>query len=245
MTPPYVIVGFNQSGVSATLPVANDQTGEYVGQAIVDFSLDRVFDALENTRLAEDGFPLLITAERDVSTANILSAPGVDFASSGLEFESVEDLLLNDDKCNGDEQSDSCKRRRHFEAIVRDMEDGASNSTSFHRAKDGELEKVFIAYAPVSIPSFRAIDPSDIRRGLHENVSVVYSLALAETEEGLYKTFRAQRRTIADIVYISLGIFLGIIGLTYTVVVYLSSKVSRSITYPTSKLLVLVIAVNR
>ena len=234
MTPQYVFAGSSVSGISATLPLVNERTGEYIGQSIVDMSLQTAFDALteEATPLVEGGFRLMVLAKGEVGTT--LVGPGEDSAGA-----KSEDLVLQD-PC-GETENDPTAYRK----ILADMAAGKTDRTTFDRVNCGKVQTVNIAYAPVIVPIFRFLDPTNVSAGSIEYNSTVYSLALAETSDGLTVAFRANRRPIAEIVYIAIGTLLAFICITFAIVIYFTSWMTMSIAQPTNTLLSFVSTVNR
>ena len=65
VTPPYHFAGSGDFfGQTCTAPLIDPRTNEHVGQTLVDFVSQAIFEALSkgnNTRLAPGGFPLVIT----------------------------------------------------------------------------------------------------------------------------------------------------------------------------------------
>lgn len=241
MSPSYLHATSNVIGTSANMPLLHN--GDFIGISAVDVSLQPVIDSLvERTRLSDNGFHVFISTQRDNNNANTIVGPGFEF--DGTNPTPIEDVLAPGcSNTSGD--VGGCRRRADVVEIVRRMENGEIGNTSYYGIYGDDNEQVNFAFAPVRVPSFRFVDPTDINRGTIEYDSLVYSLAVAETETGLIDSFWVRGRRLFNSVYVGLAILTALMLLAFGVMAYVAARVSMSLTHPIGKLLVLVIGINR
>ena len=183
-----------------------------------------MFNALKNeVKLAEGGFPILITPESDVLGHDTAIGPGFSFEDGGGT--AIEDLLVADEA---------------FQPILQDMKAGKSGRGVFSSAAglNGD-EKIYIAYAPVIVRNYHGVNSSDIAYGVMNETTLVYSLALAETESSLDKPFQ----DIDD--YTSRTVNICIIAISIVLMVYIAFHVTTSISKPILTLLEVIKDINR
>ena len=260
MVPPFQIAVQDIWLFASVLPINNDRTGEYIGQAIFDFFPTAIFTALtqEETELALEGFHTLTTVEPDESGTNTIVGPNFDYGKG--DRSALKDVLIPYNRCPNDgdtttttttttgTKSKDCQNSDEVDGILRDMEQGGSAYRTFTRRSCQDCppdQIVNYAYAPVNVTSFRFVDPSDMSAGVIEYNPTVYVVGLGETEDGLIALFRQDRNNLSSTVRIALGVLLAIIVVAFAMIVYVAYTVSASITHPIGKLLVLVIGVNR
>lgn len=238
VTPPYIHAGIESTASSATQALIDPNTGDYIGQTLIDFSSERIVKSLtqENTPIV-DGIHLLISAQPDDQGADTIVAPGFDFTGlGGEETAAVSDFVLK----YGEPENGG------FPAILGDMHAGREGRTEFRRLTESdEEETVYLAYAPVEVKSLRPVDPSDMRRGVVSYTSHIYTLALGERAEGIFAAFDAIGDSLQETSRIYIGILCVVIALAAITVLYLSSRVAMSIIAPLSLLLMLTTKINR
>lgn len=242
ITPPYKFQSAPIYAHSATTPLRDPITKEHVGQVLVDFRTDIIFQALEEeTPLARGGFPILITSKKD-GVAQAETVIGPNFSRSETARPIAPLVLEKEQNCN----STVCEVNRNaFEDVVRAMQNGESNRTAFYRLReDGTQEKVYIAFAPVLVKSYCPVNSSDFARGVKESEYLVYSLALAETEEGALEPFEAVEKSTEKQVYIAIGVLTLAIAVALVAVLFFSHRVATSITEPMLFLHDLIVSIN-
>ena len=253
ITAPYVYAGTNAFvAQSATSPLIDPHTGQHVGQVLNDFRSTNVANALVNeTTLATGGFSILIAVQGS-QQENAVIGPNytVDDSKRGVASALVVDpteisvLVLPFD--HGCSTALCAENLESFRMIVESMNRGEEDRTSFRRSTlDGGIETVHISYAPVNVNNPRPVDPSNFARGVEVSEYMVYSLALCETEEGIFDPFKeierdATKQVPAAVAILAIGIFLSALF-----VVFVSYTVARSITEPMVILRDLIRSINR
>jgi hypothetical protein len=250
VTPPY---GFAQSdgyiGQSSTLPLQED--GEYLGQVLADFNIDPILDALtqEETPLKGNGFHVLIaTTKHNFGTDTVV---GPDFnlkedLKRGSKHE-IEESVLPHDICH-DEIDLGCDNPNlvAFRKIYERMRAGMEGSTSFTRTtSNGGSEVVFWAYSPVKTFSFSPTNNSNFSSGAEHFRTTIFSLALAETQPGLYDAFDSVEEDLDNTVRIATIVLVSLITAAFLCVLFMSARVTVSIILPVSRLLHLVTSINK
>ena len=237
---------FGATGIyeqSASSPLVDPVTGTYVGAVLITFKSETVTWALKNyTKLAKDGFPILITPQpSQLEKADTVIGPGLSLQEESKPI--VPLVLPYDQNCS----SSRCRSNiDDFEYIVDNMRAGKQNLAEFtRRTADGANEVVYISYSPVYVKSYRPVDASDFYAGVEGSEYLVYSLALAETRGGLLLPFdNAHNQTRLQIVFAA-----GIVGIlifaALCCVVYISDQLTLSLTKPTTSLLKLARRINR
>lgn len=248
VTPPYLFAGADDSdntfGQTCTAPLIDPRTNEHVGQTLVDFVSQAIFTALEegnNTKLAPGGFPFVITGLVDMTGADTVIGPG--FSLKVDPSIPIGDVVLPfDNPCPGSD----CTYRSDFEEIRERMQNGESGSASFVRTTlDGSLETVHVAFAPIKANVFVPVNGSDFSRGVNVSEFLVYSLALAETEEGLLAPFAKVESEIHKTIGIAIGVLACVIILSTAFVIYISNRITVSMTEPMIYLLQLIQHINK
>jgi len=243
VTSPYLFVGEEERvGQSATSPLMDPNTNEHIGQVLVDYLPNSIFTTLNDTVLAPGGFPALITPSSDVLGTDTVVGPGFSLDKEG---KAIEELVLLDDKLYCEDMVE-CSTWIQFEPILTDMKAGESGSASFTRTgPSGTEEEVDIAFSPVIVKSFRALNSSNMASGVEQQDMLIYSLALAETKGGVTQSFQSidgfvTREVNICIVVLSLLIFFSTI-----LVIFIANRVTSSMTRPILHLLGLIKDINR
>ena len=244
VTSPYLFVGDEEYvGQSATSPLIDPNTNEHVGQVLVDYVPNSIFTTLnDNTVLAPGGFPVLITPSSDVLGTDTVVGPGFSLDKDG---KAIEKLVLPDDKLYCEDMV-KCSAWIQFEPILTDMKAGKSGSTSFTRTGPREsTEEVDIAFAPVIVKSFRALNSSNMASGVEQQDMLIYSLALAETKGGVTESFQSIDEFVKKEVDICIVVLSLLIFLSTILVIYIANRVTSSMTTPILHLLGLIKDINR
>lgn len=241
LTAPYQY-GAGNFAQSATSPLVDPQTKRHVGQALIDFNSNNIFEALghQNTPLYGMGYPVLITANPDSFVGDTVIGPG--FASDG-PAPSIEELVFSGaEGCAGS----VCTGQQEFRDAVSLMKRGSYGSSRFpKKGDDGSVRTMNIAHAPVVVKVHSPKNSSDFARGIDAGEQVIYSLGLIISIEGLLEPFEAIEENIdrqMDVAVITLCIAIVVAGI---ILVYISATVAASIAKPMVYLKSLITHLNR
>ena len=140
----------------------------------------------------------------------------------------IGDLILPDDARN------SSNRVNFEENVAGEMRRGSFRYKKFTRtSSNGDQEELYIAYAPVKVLSFAAVNHSMFGAGVYTNDTHVYSVGLGITSIGLELPFtRVEEEVNADVNrvrYISIALIIVavylVMHLTKTVSLFLSEPI--------------------
>jgi hypothetical protein len=228
-------------GQSATTAIIDPFTGEYVGQVLMDFTSQNIYETVENfTYYTKGGFPILIAVQGNAS--DTIVGPGVSIDQEPVSI--AEGVLPYDMNCTDD--SECTERLNIFLKIVEEMKNGESAVTLFKRKKEnGQLETMHIAYAPVSVPKITFINSSDYSRGVQRSDLLVYSFAIVEPEESVLIPFRAIEDTMKKQANLAIIVITAVILVASLLVVYFSHRLTKSFTEPMIYLLHLIRYINK
>jgi hypothetical protein len=244
ITVPYRFADGSSVGITVTSPLSFN--GKHLGQAHLEYKAAPIYNILNpnSTVLTDGGFPILIAARDDRNGANTIVGPGVEVGDAALQ--AIEDIILrndqNDQNCN---ESECERHREEFMAILGEMKSGNTGNGAYTvRMDDGTEERMFMAYAPVMVKSCSPIDSSDFSRGVSENETAIYYLALAETEASLVAAFDQ----VEDDINLTIDVGIAVLSLTIVLatlaVIYISYWVAISIAQPMLYLLELIQHIN-
>jgi len=178
ITAPYVFAIRNDIAASATAAVANPNTGEYVGQTLLDFYPEGVKHGLEGLGGI---IPVLITPDVDATGGDTVVGPNM---TSGWKSASILDLLFEHD-------GPGTPNRTYFEQnCLVPMKNGSSGLKNFWRTKqDGNTEHLIIAFAPVYQRFLLPVNPDDFSRGVEVSKVLVYSVGMIRKAEDIHAPF--------------------------------------------------------
>jgi len=217
-------------------PISNEQ----VGQTLLDFSSSSIFDAMNSTRtpLAEGGTPIIIAMKRDAFGSDTVLGPGHSLSDPSLPIEVV--VRATDEYCDGTEGN--CG----FSAILKSMRAG-NESTGKYFMEDarGFPITMYIAYAPVIVTSIRQVNSSDFSNGIEVVNLSLYSLALVEPEASMEVHFEKSEEEIEQVYEIGLAILAALMVVAICVIIFLSHRITVSLTEPMYYLLILIQQINR
>lgn len=221
---------------SATSPLVDPRTKEYVGQTLIDFYTESAFKIIKDEG-TED--PVLITIE---GVDDTVIAPG--FNLSQEEAKPIADVLFEENaKC----MDHVCAN--DLEKIIKSMKNGSSSKGEFRRRKNDHSPATevwqHIAYEPVVVKSLRSLDSSDFSRGVFFSDVLIYSLGYAKTESAIFQPFNKSEGSMKRQIIMSVAILAAVIVVTGLVVIYISYRVTISITKSMLYLLHLIKAINR
>lgn len=228
ITSPYVFATGKLIGQSVTSPLIDPQTQRHVGQTLVDFLPNSIFTSLnrDNIKLSDGSFAIVVTPQTDSKGHDTVYGPG--FSLSG-EGEAIQDVLQADDS---------------FDTILKQMKDGQRGKGKFTRS-NGQEDEVFLSFAPVYVKNYYPVDGSDITRGVQSEEILVYSLALAETADGLISSFNNIDAFSSRTVDICIGVLSAIIIISTVLIVWIAFRVTSSMTKPILQLLGVMKSINR
>ena len=246
LTPPYAFSGGTLVAQSATGALVDPATGDHLGQTLVDFKATVVFDALspEHTPLKDYGYPVLITPTvlEAVSGGDTVIGPGLVRDVSTLPPR-IEDLVLAHESRNC---TTDCIGREQFLNIVADMKRGKLGSTAFVKeAMDGSIQEMFVAYAPVWVPSLSPKNSYNFSSGVNSEDLLIYSVAFIADIEGLLEPFEVIAKDMEKQRNAALVVLCIVIVLSSLLVIYISNRVAVSITKPMLYLVELIRHINR
>ena len=246
ITSPYVFAQKELFAQSASTPLIDPRTQKYVGQSLVDLIPSSIFTSLEsdNTKLAPGGFPILVTSKKSVLGTDTLVGP--DFSLGNGEGKAIEELVLPYDELYCEEEDPKCTAWKQFEPILTEMKEGNAGSSVFTRTGPSGAEEVIdISYAPVFVKHFRALDSSDLSRGVEREDILIYSLALAETEKGITQSFKSIEQYVKTEVNICIAVLSVLIFFSAILIIYIAYRVTSSMIRPILNLVIVVEDINR
>jgi predicted NACHT family NTPase len=150
---------------------------------------------------------------------------GPGFSLSG-DGEAIKDLL------NADESID---------LILQDMTAGNSGSGSFLYGQ----EHVYITYAPVSVKNVFPVNSSDITRGVKNQTTLIYSLALVELESTIMQSSQSIDASISRVVGVCIGVLSALIILSAVLMLRIAFRVATYMTEPILELLEVLKEINQ
>lgn len=220
----------------------------------IDFIPSAIFRSLtkESKKLGDGAFPILITPTTDGELVfclkisrlgllvfntllglawsykkaighDVVMGPGFSLSGDG---EAIKDLL------NADESID---------LILQDMKAGNSGSGSFLYGQ----EHVYITYAPVSVKNVFPVNSSDITRGVKNQTTLIYSLALVELESTIMQSSQSIDASISRVVGVCIGVLSALIILSAVLMLRIAFRVATYMTEPILELLEVLKEINQ
>ena len=255
VTLPESIIPGNPERLSrGVLPLIDPSSGEFVGQTEMRFSIEHIWREIDDTLLADKAFKILSNAGHVTSPFDTLyisgnpGNPGAPLTSeSAKEGDSLARVLMPYDKCdNVFEYTESCKLLAKFQRIVSAIHRGAFSWTRFHRTShDGNIEEIAIAFAPVLLPGYRPVDPSDFSRGSLEQQQPVFSLLFAQRQDDIIDTFVSVHDELAKTLQRSMGVLIAVAISTLVAVLVATYFLTLSVSIPVTQLYALVTSINQ
>lgn len=198
-----------QVAASATSPVINPVTGEYMGQVLLDYSPSNIRLSLE--RLIAP-LSIVITIEEDVTGGDTLIGPN---KTEGWKSSPIGNLVFLEE--------DSLNRAVFERDVLAKMKNGDSGISYFTRLKsNGKEENLTISFEPVDIRIVAPVAPDDFSRGAVVSKLLVYSVGIAYLEREMRRPFQEKEDGVyADLqriatAYICCVVFLSIMLLFFT-----------------------------
>jgi hypothetical protein len=225
LTAPYVFAGTNDVANSVTFPLVEPESGNHVGQTLIDFFPSGLGRAATADDRHSNGFVILVTPESDSLGGDTLAGPGY---TMGGTSPPIEDLVLPCD-------DSSSENRRHFESMVLvEMKNGSSFESTFRRRillDDGSCsadeEEMFISYQPVLIREAFPLEPNDFASGIFSREKLILSLGYIVPVQDLYVYFQAINDQVDDDIDRSIAILIGIIAATAAITTFILAMVSN------------------
>ena len=233
ITAPYAFADGTQVGQSATSGMIDPKTGIHVGQVLVDFMGDPIFDSLEqdNTKVRPGGFPLMITSISDNFGRDTVVGPGVDRASEGKP---VVDLVVPYDvNCTTGRTAVCDERLSSFSEIANAMKNGETGVAEFTRTtQSGDGEDMVIAYAPSIVRFLEPTNSSVFSSGANSLRRVIYSIAIVQTKASILETFEATESDMNDQLKLATWVLVIFLFWAIVLVVWISYQVAHTISEP-------------
>ena len=231
---------------SASLPLVDTRTNEFIGETMVRIPEDAAFDIIsaEKTPLGPESFHVLTRAGEDAPMKNVLIGPGYTYGEALLPLSSV--LLPNDVCMEGSELH--CENLQKVNEIADNMRNGGGPAlVTFTRTSNetGDQETLSLTYAPVTVRSHRPVDPHDFSRGFTQHNSVLFSVALGQTEEGISQSFDSAEAALEDRFRRLITILVIVALVALTLLIPVSAWISVSVTIPVTRLCEVVANINR
>jgi hypothetical protein len=185
LTAPYQFAIDGQFAASATSPIVNPATSEYIGQTLIDFFPSRMRELFASL---DEPVRFVITSDTGAEGDTVIG-PG---EFTGWEPAQIGDLLfLHEGKT-------SANRQEFENKILKRMKAGENGVEYFvRRTDDGQTETLKLAFAPVKARVLLPADPSDFSRGVIPSKLLVYSIGIAYGEDSIEEPWES----IADHVY--------------------------------------------
>ena len=234
VTPPYVFGSSTMIGQSCASTLIDPKSQSFVGEVLVDFGSTKIFKYLssERTPLAKGGFHVLILATplSDDTGLDVIIGPNHSITDAARP---IGDLL--------GEQNEAA-----VASIFKSMKEGNAGSDEFTMfGPDGRGVAMHIAYTPVIVKMFQQVDASNFSRGVNALDHKLYSFALVEPEASLLESFELAEDDITNVIRVGVAILASSIVLACFVVVFLSHRITVSMTAPMRYLLELICHINR
>ncbi len=211
-----------QTGTSA---IINKRTKEYIGQIMLDFLPVEMISIVENeTKLSTEGFTVLITPD-----SNTIVGPNYTIGEANVP--------IKEKVCGSKNESSYCE---DFDDIVEKMTAGENGSATFtrtNRTLAGRKELLRIAFAPVFVKSYKAIDSSNFASGVEQDNNLIYSIALVEPEESMLKQFHIVKASTESDITICIAVISVFLALAMLVLVFVAYRVASSLIVPIFHLL--------
>ena len=129
---------------------------------------------------------------------------------------------------DGEDVKNLMNSDQSLDLILEDMKAGKSGSGSFIYQE----EKAYISYAPVEVKNVFPVNSSDIARGVKNETTFVYSLALVEMESAMTQSFQTIDGITSKTVKISIGVISALIIVSTMLILWIATRVTRHMTEP-------------
>jgi len=179
VTAPYQFAS-TSAGASVTAPITNPATGEYVGQALFDYTPGAIRDTLKEVK---ESMSFMITVEGDALGHDTVIGPNRN--DDGWKPQRIIDVMFP-----GAAETDEAQ---YFnDKIIAKMKAGESGENSFTDRQGGIHH---VSYSPVEVKYLNTLDAADFARGVSRSTAVLYSVLLGATVQELSEPFRAEEES--------------------------------------------------
>lgn len=159
-------------------PIANPQTGEYVGQTLIDFYPEGVKDGLDRLEALTS---FVITPSAGAGGGDTVVGPN---KTAEWEAAPIMDLLFRFDGPN------STHRRRFERDCLYPMKNGTSGLKDFQRSRmDGTTEHLLISFVPVYERILLPVNPGGFPDDVEESQVLLYSVGIVRTVSDIHAPF--------------------------------------------------------
>ena len=238
----------------AIMPVVNPMNGNIVAQTQIEFSLQEVWDLLDDFEWGEGVFQLVALAGNDSinEVVNLLDNPiepdqpiPEDVPTSKM---TIEEAIMPLDKCDDIfGYDDSCRHLDSFASKrrVATGQPGYGWKQQLRTDSTGGVEVFNFNWSPSYISSVIPKNASDFATGVTEVETAQFLVISCQTEKGVMGTFRSVSTEIdATLRYAIIIITVGI-GVAMLAVLYISTLVARSVSIPIAQLCTVVASMNQ
>jgi hypothetical protein len=178
VTAPYSFAIEKTMGTSATAPLVDPRTGQYVGQTLLDFVPFGIREALTN--FAGTTY-IVITPEADGNGDNTVVGPD---ANADWVAAPIGDLLFNVSN------TDPSYRTYFDSKVLPLMKNGTFATVEFDRpANDGGSERLVMAVAPVRARVLKSLASDDFSRGVEVSTTHLYSVGVMRSQYTMHSPF--------------------------------------------------------
>lgn len=214
VTSPYQDANSDKIIQGATSPLIDPSTNEYVGQVLIDFNVIEGFNLLKEDKTS---FPILITVGEEKYDAVIAQ----NFSLLNQTLQPIGNVLLGENSSQSD-----------LNRIIQSMKSGESNRGNYTKMNEysSSTETVHLVYKPIVIQNPHSIDSSNFSRGVNVTNITVYSLAYAGYESKFLQPFQQMRKHINEQLSLSVYILAFVIVGAAIIAIYVSYRVTASIT---------------
>jgi len=161
----------------------------------------------------------MITPERDILGHDTVVGPGFSLKEGGI---AIEGLFVADDA---------------FDLILQEMRAGSRGSGAFSALVENSHVQYNITYAPVIVKSFYPLNSSRLASGIKKSTTLIYSLALVETEDGILSLFQTIDAFASKTESICIGFLAALILVSVIMIVYIAFRETTIMTGPILQLL--------
>lgn len=210
ITAPYVFALQGTLATSATSPIANPETGEYVGQVLLDHVQTSILEAAREVAANLDSVLVTPDAYADAAGGTVVQSS----MNGNWSASNITDFLFPFDPPG------SPNRIEFEQNVLRTMKGRFSNveTATFKRTRNDSSEQVLLmAFAPVIQRALLPVNPSNFSRGVNASQIHFYSIGIAVDINATHEPFQnveedvgSQLSTLNSI-YIGLTVFVSLL----------------------------------
>jgi hypothetical protein len=226
ITPPYVFALQDTLATSATSPIVHPETGEYVGQALIDHVQTSIIEAVTQVNTNQISILVSPNANSDAAGGSVVQS----ITTENWSASNTSDLLLPFDPPGS-------PNRMYFErSVLPNMKTSFTNvqTASFKRTMDDSSEQeLLLAFAPVTQRALLPVNPSNFSRGVNTSRIHFYTIGIAVDINATHAPFQEVEDAIGNdlstlnSIYIGLTVF---VSLLFTAVAcFVSTTTSNNV----------------